>query len=117
MPYNTGPCKCVTEYEIYTVGKPDPPTDLSYSLLESSVELKWNRPSYTGGNKILGMMYNVTANGKTYPVQNGSVAVKYTSPDLIHGDIKVTAINQCEQESMPAIVKIPTAGNVLCAQL
>ena len=39
-----------------STGPPDPPTGLSYDntvIKESSVDLQWNRPSYTGGAPIV----------------------------------------------------------------
>ena len=43
------------------LGPPDPPTDLLYDntvIIESSVDLQWNRPSYTGGAPIVNYIYS-----------------------------------------------------------
>ena len=48
------------------------------------------------------MNYTVTANGGTVVVSDDSDVVSYTSPSLIYGDILVTAVNSCGQESLPA---------------
>ena len=50
-------CLVCTMFIIIDVvlGPPDPPTDLSYDntvIIESSVDLQWNRPSYTGGTPM-----------------------------------------------------------------
>lgn len=94
-------------------GYPNPPTHLIYSLLESSMKLQWSRPSYTGRDQSSGMMYRVTASGMIHieaVVQNDSDVVTYSTAGLVYGNVKVTAINKCEQESKPVILSIPTAG-------
>ena len=48
------------------------------------------------------MNYTVTANGGTVVVSDDSEVVSYTSPSLIYGDVLVTAVNSCGQESLPA---------------
>ena len=45
------------------------------------------------------MNYTVTANGGTVVVSDDSEVVSYTSPSLIYGDVLVTAVNSCGQES------------------
>ena len=52
------------------------------------------------------MNYTVTANGEKWVVSNDSEVVSYTSSSLIYGDVQVTAVNSCGQESQPASVTI-----------
>ena len=56
------------------------------------------------------MNYTVSANGGTVVVSDDSEVVRYTSQSLIYGDVLVSAINSCEQESTPALLNIPTSG-------
>ena len=46
------------------------------------------------------MNYTVSANGGTVVVSDDSEVVRYTSQSLINGDVLVSAINSCEQESI-----------------
>ena len=45
------------------------------------------------------MNYTVTANGGTVVVSDDSEVVNYTSPSFIYGEVLVTAVNSCRQES------------------
>ena len=93
-------------------GPPDPPSDLDYNdgvVIESSVDLQWTRPSYTGGVDV--MNYTVSANGRRLEVMDDSETVSYTTSGLVYGEVQVSAINTCGQESQPATINIPAAGN------
>ena len=79
-------------------------------VIESSVDLEWSRPSYTGSRGVSVMNYTVSANGGTVVVSDDSEVVRYTSQSLIYGDVLVSAINSCGQESTPALLNIPTSG-------
>ena len=95
----------------YILGVPDAPFNFIYNnkvVIESLVDLQWNRPFYTGGGYL--MNYTVTANDEEWVVSNDSEVVSYTSPSLIYGDVLVTAVNSCGQESQPASVKIPSSS-------
>ena len=95
----------------YISGVPNPPMNVIYNdmvVIDSSVELQWNRPAYTGGVSV--MNYTVTANGGTVVVSGDSKVVSYTSPSLIYGIVLVTAVNSCGQESQPANVTIPSSS-------
>ena len=99
---------------LFIAGIPDPPTNVGYDesvVIQSSVELEWSRPSYTGSRGVSVMNYTVSANGRTVVVSNGSEVVRYTSQSLIYGDVLVSAINSCGQESTrPALLNIPASG-------
>ena len=43
-------------------------------------------------------------------VSDDSEVVSYTSPSLIYGDVLVTAVNSCGQESQPAQMILPSKG-------
>ena len=85
---------------MYTVS-PDLPRDLSHNdevIIEPSVDLQWNRPSYNGGSPIVNyivsiddIMANITTNNETL----------LTLPENINDDIhlSVVAINLCGLES------------------
>ena len=95
---------------ILPTGPPDPPSDLDYNdgvVIESSVDLQWTRPSYTGG---VALTYNVSANGETVMVEDDRERVEY-SPGLVYGEVHVSAINTCGLENQqPATINIPVAG-------
>ena len=61
------------------------------------------------------MNYSVTASssGGTLSVSDDSERVRYTTPGLVYGVIEVTAINYCGQQSQPASLNIPAAGETL----
>ena len=94
-------------------GIPNPPSDgLVSGVGANSVDLQWNRPSYTGGDGVTVDMYGVSVDDQPVTVINSSSeVVRYTIPDLVYGDVLVTAINSCGQESEPATINIPAAGN------
>ena len=79
-------------------------------VIESSVDLEWSRPSYTGSRVVSVMNYTVSANGGTVVVSDDSEVVRYTSQSLFYGDVLVSAINSCGQESTPALLNIPISG-------
>ena len=85
---------------------PDPVSGLVYDdtvVIESSVTLQWTRPSYTGGVSL--MNYSVSANGQTEFVSNENDDVTYTG--LVYGEVQVTAINSCGQQSPTTSINIP----------
>ena len=69
------------------------------------MDLQWTRPSYTGGVPL--DHYNITANGETRMADGDS---EQFSPGLVYGQVLITAINTCGQESEPAVINIPAAG-------
>ena len=97
------------------LGPPDPPTDLSYDntvIIESSVDLQWNRPSYTGGASIVN--YIVSINGMNI-MNTSNEMITLTLPENINDDIHihllVMAINLCGLESEASeTITIPTRG-------
>ena len=92
---------------------PDPPSDLDYNdgvVIESSVDLQWTRPFYTGGVDV--MSYTVSANGRRLEVMDDSETVSYTTSGLVYGEVQVSAINTCGQESQLSTINIPAEGNV-----
>ena len=94
----------------FSLGTPDPPNGLSYDsivVIESSVDLRWTRPSYTGG--IVNYIISST-NGITVTVEDSSEVVQY-SPGLVYGEVQVSAVNTCDLESQPAVINIPAAGD------
>ena len=104
-------------YNVHVTGPPDPPTSVSYNelvVIVSSVELQWMRPSYTGSRGVSVMKYTVTANGGTVVVSDDSEVVSYTNPSLIYGDVLVTAVNSCGQQSSPSLLNIPVSGDHFC---
>ena len=72
-------------------------------MIESSVDLQWTRPSYTGGVPLA--YYNISANGDIVMVEDDRERVEY-SPGLVYGEVQVSAINTCGQESQPAAINI-----------
>ncbi|CAI8013188.1 hypothetical protein GBAR_LOCUS8398 [Geodia barretti] len=89
-------------------GTPDPPKNLGYNdrvVIESSVDLQWTRPSYTGGVAVVNYRVSSTS-GVTVTVKDTSEDVKY-SPGLVYGEVQVLAINTCGLESQPAVINIP----------
>jgi hypothetical protein len=93
-------------------GTPDPPKNLGYNdrvVIESSVDLQWTRPSYTGGVAVVNYTVSSTS-GKTVTVKDSSQDVQY-SPGLVYGDVQVSAINTCGLKSQPAVINIPAAGD------
>jgi hypothetical protein len=93
-------------------GTPDPPNDLGYNdrvVIESSVDLQWTRPSYTGGVAVVNYTVSSTS-GKTVTVKDSSQDVQY-SPGLIYGEVQVSAINTCGQGSQPTAINIPAKGD------
>ena len=73
-------------------------------VIVSSVDLEWIRPSYTGSRGVSVTTYTVSANGGTVVVSDDSEVVRYTSQSLIYGDVLVSAINSCGQQSIPALL-------------
>ena len=59
------------------------------------------------------MNYTVSANGRRLEVMDDSETVSYTTSGLIYGEVQVSAINTCGQESQPATINIPAAGTYL----
>ena len=81
-------------------------------VIESSVDLQWTRPSYTGGVDV--MKYTVSANGRRLEVMDDSDSVSYTTSGMVYGEVQVSAINTCGQESQPATINILAAGITYC---
>ena len=80
------------------IGVPNWPYNVTY--YELSFKLVWSRPSYTGSRGVSVMNYTVSANGGTVVVSDDSEVVMYTSQSLIYGDVLVSAINSCGQQSL-----------------
>ena len=98
---------------IHVPGVPDPVSGLDYDdtvVIESSVTLQWTRPSYTGGASL--MNYSVSANGQTWPVSDEKELVSYTTSGLVYGEVQVTAINSCDQQSLTTSINIPAEGEL-----
>ena len=98
---------------IYVPGVPDPVSGLDYDdtvVIESSVTLQWTRPSYTGGVSL--MNYSVSANGQTWPVSDQRELVSYTTSGLVYGEVQITAINSCGQQSRTISINIPVSGEL-----
>ena len=96
--------------QLFPIGIPNTPSDPGYvdtTIIEDSVDLRWTRPSYTGGVPLDD--YTITANGETRMAENDMETVQF-SPGLVYGQVLVTAINTCGQESEPAVINIPAAG-------
>ena len=93
-------------------GNPDPPSS-GLVMYDGglTVDLVWSRPSHTGGDGVTVDEYTASANGQSEPVSDSSEVVSYTSTGLIYGEVLVTAINSCGQESQsPLIINIPASG-------
>ena len=91
-------------------GNPDPPSGGLYIYDGGlTVTLVWNRPSHTGGAPVVN--YTVSIDRVNVTVSDSSEVVSYTSTGLIYGEVLVTAINSCSQESQsPLIINIPASG-------
>ena len=61
------------------------------------------------------MNYTVSANGRRLEVMDDSETVSYTTSGLVYGEVQVSAINTCGQESQPATINIPAAGELIMA--
>ena len=114
-------CIEIPAHIIYiSLGPPDPPSDLEYGdsvVIETSVNLEWRRPSYTGGVPVMNYSVTASSSGGTLSVSDDSERVSYTTPRLVYGDIEVTAINYCGQQSQPASLNILAEGwlsNLVC---
>ena len=59
------------------------------------------------------MNYTVSANGRRLEVMDDSETVSYTTSGLVYGEVQVSAINTCGQESQPATINIPAAGKTV----
>ena len=97
--------------QLFFTGPPDPPFDLDYIdgvVIESSVDIQWTRPSYTGGVDV--MNYTVSANGRKLEVIDENENVSYPTSGLVYGEVQVSAINTCGQESQPSTINIPAKG-------
>ena len=97
-------------------GPPNPPSDLEYDdsvLIDTSVDLEWSRPSHTGGVPLMNYSLTASSSGGTLSVSDSRERVSYTTPGLVYGVIEVTAINYCGQQSQPASLNIPAAGETL----
>ena len=77
-------------------------------MIGTSVDFHWTRPSYTGGVGVRD--YIVLVNGQTDRVEDNRKMVQY-SPGLVYGEVQVSVINTCGQQSQPAIINIPAAGD------
>ena len=53
--------------------------------------------------------YTVSVDGQTQTLEDDSDIVEY-SPGLVYGEVLVSTINTCGQESQPATINIPAAG-------
>ena len=113
-------CIYIPAHIIYiSLGPPDPPSDLKYNgsvLIETSVDLEWSRPSHTGGVPLMNYSVNASSSSGTLSVSDDREMVSYT-PGLVYGEIEVTAINYCGQQSQPASLNIPAEGwlsNLVC---
>ena len=99
---------CVSYY--FTLTKVPQTLPLTWTIMlvfviESSVHLQWTRPSYTGGVDV--MNYTISANGRRLEVMDDSETVSYTTSGLVYGEVQVSAINTCGQESQPATINVP----------
>ena len=57
------------------------------------------------------MKYSVSANGRRLEVANSSQIVRFNTSYLAYGDVMVSAINTCDQESQPAAINIHAKGD------
>ena len=111
-------CLVCTMFIIIDVvlGPPDPPTDLSYDnntvIIESSVDLQWNRPSSTGGAPIVNYIVSID---DMNIMNTRNEMITLTLPENINDDVDihllVIAINKCGLESEASEdITIPTTG-------
>ena len=106
----------LTTLAVYILFPPDPPSGLEYDdsvLIETSVDLEWSRPFHTGGVPLMNYSLTASSSGGTLSVSDGREMVSYTTPGLMFGEVQVTAINYCGQQSQPASLNIPAAGETL----
>ena len=92
-------------------GVPDPPTELGYNdtvVIENSVDLHWTGPSYTGGVPVTS--YTISGNGRRESVFDRREAVGYSTSGVFYGEVQVSALNTCGQESQPTAINIPAEG-------
>ena len=101
---------------VQSSGPPDPPSGLEYDdsvVIETSVDLEWSRPSHTGGVPLMNYSVTASSSGGTLSVSDSREMVSYTTPGLVFGEVQVTAINYCGQQSQPASLNIPAEGKTL----
>ena len=70
----------------HVLGLPDPPRDLSYNddvIIESSVDLQWNRPSYNGGSPIVNYIVSIDDNVTDITTSN---EILLTLPENMNDD-------------------------------
>ena len=58
------------------------------------------------------MNYSVSANDQTWPVSDERELVSYTTSGLVYGEVQVTAINSCDQQSLTTSINIPAEGEL-----
>ena len=100
------------------LGPPDPPTDLSYDdtvIIESSVDLQWNRPSSTGGVPIVNYIVSID---DMNIMNTSNEMIILTLPENINDDVDihllVVAINLCGLESeVSETITIPAEGIII----
>ena len=73
------------------------------------MDLQWARPSYSGGVPVVD--YTVSANNRIVTGIIGSDMERVQYSALVYGEVNVTAINSCGQESTPTTIHIPASGN------
>ena len=95
------------------LGPPDPPTDLSYDntvIIESSVDLQWNRPSDTGGAPIVNYIVSID---DMNIMNTSNETITLTLPENINDDVDILVIasNKCGLESEASEnITIPAEG-------
>ena len=80
------------------------------------MDLKWTRPAYTGGVSLTG--YNISANGWSEETMDDGDRVSYTAnSSFVYGEVFITTVNYCGQESQPAAINITAAGDYAATQV
>ena len=93
---------------------PDSPQSLTQDVpanTETSLVVQWQIPSYTGGNGISIISYNITVDDSPHDTisDDGSDLYTYNITGLRYNteySVAVTATNECGFTSVPAIVNV-----------
>ena len=97
---------------VLVVGDPGTPLDLIHDMsgnTVSSVVIRWDRPSTTGGDGISITGYRIMSSDNGLNLNEIVNDITYTITGLQYNtnySVKVTAINSCGQKSGPASVVV-----------
>ena len=101
------------------VGNPSPPDNLRIASRNNmtSTTIMWDAPAYTGGDRITILKYRIQIPIINYTAEESGTTQSHTitadNTNIMFNtsyDVEVTAINTCEEESVPAHIVINIEG-------